>query len=110
MTYYVYLLRCADNSLYAGITTDPTRRFAQHAAGKKAGGAKYTASHPPKRIEAVWQAADRSAASRLEYRLKSLTRIQKERLLCGERPKNLSLDAYPRVKILPDGTKQTVEN
>ncbi len=108
MTYYVYLLRCADNSLYAGITTDPARRFAQHA-GKLTGGAKYTASHPPKRMEAVWQAADRSAASRLEHRLKSLTRAQKEQLLDGELPKNLSPDAYPRVNVLPDGTKQTAE-
>ena len=40
--FYTYLLRCEDHSLYAGITTDPARRFAQHC-GKLSGGAKYTA-------------------------------------------------------------------
>ena len=39
--FYTYLLRCEDHSLYAGITTDPARRFAQHC-GKLSGGAKYT--------------------------------------------------------------------
>lgn len=85
--YFVYLLRCTDGSLYAGITTDVERRFAEHLAGN-AKGAKYTKNHPPKEIAAVWQAENRSVASMLEWRLKHLTKAQKE-LLCKE-PERLS--------------------
>ena len=81
--YWVYLLRCADGSLYTGITIDPARRLRQHR-GELSGGAKYTAAHPPAAFAALWQAEDRSAASRLEYRLKRLTRTQKEVLIRGE--------------------------
>lgn len=80
--YYVYMLRCTDGSLYTGITTDVKRRFAEHQAGGAAG-AKYTRNHPPKEIAAVWQAENRSVASRLEWRLKHLTKAQKE-VLCKE--------------------------
>ena len=74
--FYTYLLRCEDHSLYAGITTDPARRFAQHC-GKLSGGAKYTAVHRPVRMEAAWRSADRAAASRLEYKLKHLSKAKK---------------------------------
>ena len=80
--YYVYLLRCTDGSLYAGITTDVERRFAEHLSGG-AKGAKYTKTHTPKEIAAVWQAENRSAASKLEWKLKHLTKAQKE-VLCKE--------------------------
>ena len=80
--YWVYLLRCTDGSLYAGITTNPARRLRQHA-GELSGGAKYTSSHPPAAYAALWRAEDRSGASRLEYRLKRLTHAQKEALAAG---------------------------
>jgi len=80
--YFVYLLRCTDESLYTGITTDVERRFAEHLTGGRKG-AKYTGSHTPKEIEAVWQAENRSVASKLEWRLKHLTKAQKE-ALCKE--------------------------
>ena len=80
--YYVYLLRCTDDSLYAGITTDVERRYAEHLSGGTKG-AKYTRTHPPKEIAAVWQAENRSAASKLERKLKHLTKAQKE-ILCKE--------------------------
>jgi len=80
--YYVYLLRCIDGSLYAGITTDVKRRFAEHLSGS-AKGARYTKTHPPKEIAAVWQAENRSVASKLEWKLKHLTKSQKA-LLCKE--------------------------
>ena len=80
--YYVYLLRCTDGSLYAGITTDVKRRFEEHLSGGTKG-AKYTKTHPPKELAAVWQAENRSAASKLEWRLKHLTKSQKE-ILCRE--------------------------
>lgn len=77
--YYVYMLRCTDGSLYAGITTDVERRFAEHLSGSTKG-AKYTKTHPPKEIAAVWQTENRSVASKLEWRLKHLTKQQKEAL------------------------------
>ncbi len=80
--YFVYMLRCTDGSLYAGITTDVNRRFAEHASGGKLG-AKYTKNHTPKEIEVVWQVENRSAASKIEWRLKRLTKAQKE-TLCKE--------------------------
>jgi len=85
--YCVYLLRCADESLYAGITTDVRRRFAEHLSGS-AKGAKYTKTHTPKEIAAVWQAENRSVASKVEWRLKHLTKVQKE-ILCKE-PERIS--------------------
>ncbi|MBQ8687640.1 MAG: GIY-YIG nuclease family protein [Ruminococcus sp.] len=80
MTYYVYILRCADDSLYIGITSDLHRRIRAHC-GKIQGGAKYTRSHPVKALEAAWQAEDKSAAAKLEYALKRLSRSQKLELL-----------------------------
>ena len=92
--YYVYLLRCVDGSLYTGITTDVERRFAEHTSGGKPG-AKYTRHHPPKEIAAVWRAENRSVASKLEWRLKHLTKAQKE-ILCKE-PERLS--EYVRTEV-----------
>lgn len=86
-TYYVYMLRCTDGSLYAGITTDVKRRFAEHLAGGTKG-AKYTKNHTPKEIAAVWRTENRSMASKLEWRIKHLTKQQKE-ALCKE-PERLS--------------------
>jgi len=80
--YYVYLLRCADGSLYAGITTDPARRLRQHN-GELPGGARYTSVRRPAAFAAVWEAPDRSAAARLEYRLKRLSHEEKTRLAAG---------------------------
>ena len=76
--YYVYIMRCSDNSLYTGITTDVERRFAEHKSGK---GAKYTATHTVVSIEAVWEAPDRSAASKLESQIKKLPKSKKEELI-----------------------------
>ncbi len=79
-TYDVYMLRCQDGSLYTGIAVDWQRRFEEHRAqGDKC--AKYTLSHPAKQVERVWRAPDRQIASRLEYRLKTLTKPQKELLI-----------------------------
>lgn len=83
--YFVYVLRCAGNTLYTGITTDLARRLAQHC-GACPGGAKYTRAHPPAGLEVAWEAPDRAAASRLECRIKQLTREEKERLLAETAP------------------------
>ena len=77
--YYVYMLRCVDDSLYTGITTDVKRRFAEHLKGGNVG-AKYTKNHTPKELAAVWCVENRSVASKLEWRIKHLTKQQKEKL------------------------------
>lgn len=80
--YYVYLMRCNDNSLYCGITTDLARRFREHTNKENARGAKYTHSRQVVSIAAAWQTeAGRAAASRLEAKLKKLTKEKKE-ILC----------------------------
>ena len=77
--YYVYMLRCADDSLYTGYTNDPDKRLRQHR-GELPGGARYTRAHPPKTLACLWQTAEKGDALRLEAYLKQLTREQKLRL------------------------------
>lgn len=79
--YYVYMLRCQDDTLYTGITADVCHRMRCHT-GEIAGGAKYTRTHPPAEIAALWRAEDKIAAARLEYAIKKgLTREQKCQLI-----------------------------
>ena len=78
MEYWVYMLRCADGSLYTGYTNDVDRRAAVHNSGR---GAKYTRSRRPVRVVYRERCVDRSAAIRREAAVKRLTHIQKERLL-----------------------------
>lgn len=66
-TWYVYLLRCKDNSLYCGVTTDPARRLKEHNSGK---GAKYTRARIPVTLEAVQEFPDKRSAYRAEYAVK----------------------------------------
>ena len=83
--WHVYLLRCADDSLYCGITTDVTRRLAQHN-GLLPGGARYTRARRPVRLEACRACADRSQALRLEARIKKTPRREKCLLLHNAPP------------------------
>ena len=78
----VYILRCADGSLYTGIATDVSRRLREHN-GEIAGGARYTRSRRPVQVVYAEPAEDRSAAARREAHIKSLTRRQKDRLIRG---------------------------
>ena len=78
--YYVYMLRCDDNSIYTGFTTDVKRRFDEHIKKNKPYG-KYTRTHLPIKVEAVWSCNDKSKAYSLEYHIKKLTKAQKERLI-----------------------------
>lgn len=78
--WYVYLLRCADGTLYAGCTTDPKRRLAQHNAGR---GAKYTRSRRPVALVYVEPAEDHSGALRREAALKRLSRKEKLSLIAA---------------------------
>ncbi len=77
-TWSVYLLRCADGSLYTGIATDVSRRLAEHAGGEK--GARYLRGRGP--LELVFHQAigDRSLATKIEHRVKRLPKEHKEDL------------------------------
>ncbi len=74
----IYLLRCADGSMYTGIATDVSRRISEHEQGKR--GAKYLRGRGP--FELVYQRAvgDRSVATRIEHCVKQLSRSEKEDL------------------------------
>ncbi|MCD2256248.1 GIY-YIG nuclease family protein [Agrilactobacillus fermenti] len=76
--YYVYILKCADNTLYTGYTTDVTHRVAMHNAGK---GAKYTRARRPVKLLYYWQLSTKSEALKAEAHFKKLTRTQKLRFL-----------------------------
>ena len=79
-TWYVYFLRCSDNSLYAGITTDLSRRLNEHNHSNKLG-AKYTRVRRPVRLVYKEEFCSRSEATRKECQLKKLSKAQKERLV-----------------------------
>lgn len=72
--YFVYILKCADDSLYTGITTDVDRRFKEHKAGTAS---HYTRAHGAK--EMIWteESKDRSSASKREAEIKKFTRGEK---------------------------------
>ncbi len=76
---YVYLLRCADNSLYCGWTTDPVRRLKEHNRGK---GAKYTRCRLPAVLVYCEEYENRHEALSREWHLKRLNRQEKEALIC----------------------------
>ena len=81
MSWYVYMLRCGDGTLYTGITDDVEKRLAVHRSGK---GAKYTRGRGP--LELVYTEAqpDKSAALRRERAIKALTRSEKLTLCAME--------------------------
>ena len=76
--WYVYLLRCGDNTLYTGVATDVDRRAREHNSGQ---GAKYTRSRLPVTVVYREPCADRSVALRREIEIKRLSRQEKEALL-----------------------------
>lgn len=78
--YHLYILRCADDTLYTGITTDLDRRLAEHN-GELARGAKYTKARRPVVLVYSRRFRTRSNASREEARVKQLTRTEKLNLI-----------------------------
>ena len=82
--YYVYILRCGDDSLYTGITNDLAHRLSMHQSGR---GAKYTRSHLP--VTLVYQETqpDKSSALRREAEIKALPREKKLALIAGQKDK-----------------------
>jgi putative endonuclease len=76
--WYLYILRCADGTLYTGITCDLERRLEQHNLGR---GAKYTRGRAPVDLAYVESCADRSTASKREYVVKQMSLEQKRGLI-----------------------------
>lgn len=91
--WYLYIIRCSDNSLYTGITTDVDRRFLEHAT-KNQKSAKYF--NGKKAVSVVFRAPmpDKGSALRAEIAVKKLTKEKKELLICGEQ----SLDLINHLK------------
>jgi putative endonuclease len=81
LSWFLYVIECRDGSLYTGIAIDPRARFAMHVAGK---GARYTRSHPPRRLLAMLPYPDRSSASKAEYALKQLPAGEKRRFALAQ--------------------------
>ncbi len=78
MAVFVYMVECADQTLYTGWTTDVERRLAAHNAGR---GARYTRERRPVRLVYVEEVADRRAALKRELKIKRMRRSQKLQLI-----------------------------
>ncbi len=79
----VYIVRCRDGALYTGIATDVSRRLSEHVRGDGRG-AKYLRGRAPLRLVFVRRIGSRARAQKLEYRIKTLRRAQKEALIVQE--------------------------
>jgi len=77
----LYIVRCSDNSLYTGIASDVSRRIAEHESSNR--GAKYLRGKGPLTLEFSRAVGDRGQATALEYRVKQLSREQKEAIIDG---------------------------
>ena len=92
-SWYVYLLTCADDSLYCGITTDIERRLRQHN-GEIKGGARYTQARRPVNLAWLEVYQNRSQASVKEYQIKRLSARSKQDLCRNSSiPQNLKSSA-----------------
>ena len=103
--YYTYMLRCEDNSIYTGITSNVERRMEEHFTQNKKC-AKYTAVHQAKKLEAVWESENRVLASKLEFHIKkNLTKQEKEDLIKNSElldkllGNKIEADNYKSIKI-----------
>ena len=99
MPWFLYLIECADGSLYTGIATDVDARFAKHVSGT---GARYTRSHKPVCVRASFLLAGRAKASRAEYWVKRLSAARKWALVAGE----LTLDAVMPAEVEDEDTPE----
>jgi len=80
--YYVYIVRCSDDTYYTGITTDLARRVEEHNGSPK--GAKYTRTRRPVALVYSECHPDKSAASGREYRIKKMSRAAKRSLIASQ--------------------------
>ena len=82
MPYFLYIVRCSDNSLYCGITTDLERRVKEHNSGS-AKAAKYTRNKGPVVLIYSEEFNDRSTASKQEWAVKHFSKEEKEKLVAS---------------------------
>ncbi len=104
---YIYIVRCADNSLYTGITKDLGQRMRTHYYKEK-NGAKYTRSRQVQALEMVWETQDWADAAKLEIRIKRLRHADKEALIAcpesvperfGESLEGISYTPHPEFRL-----------
>jgi putative endonuclease len=94
-SWYIYIVRCNDNTLYTGITTNLERRLLEHNSGQK--GARYTRSRRPVALVYCEQAASRSVATRRESHIKKLKISEKGQLVAQQEKTSLT----PYYEALP---------
>ncbi len=78
--YYIYIISCERGTLYTGIASDISRRLKEHFSRSERC-AKFTRSHKPTGLEALWTAPDKGTALRLEWRIKKMKKPQKIQLI-----------------------------
>jgi len=83
--WFVYVVRCADRTLYTGVTTDAERRIAEHNDGR---GARYTRSRAPVALVYLERAKDRGAALRREHEIKRMPAAEKKAMVAESRRAN----------------------
>lgn len=93
--WHVYILRCADGSLYTGVARDPERRLGEHN-GKR--GAAYTRSRRPVQLVYREPAGDRSAALRREWAIKQLSRAEKLELIMAKTRPDIDRDRFTAIR------------
>lgn len=93
----LYIVRCADGTLYTGIATDVSKRLAEHEASPR--GAKYLRGRGPLQVVFSEVVGDRASASQLEFRVKRLSRTQKLALVEGRS----ALSELASGQVLEDG-------
>ncbi len=93
--YFVYILKCSDDTLYTGITTDVERRFREHQKGV---GGKYTRAKKPTKILYVEKKHNRSSASKRELEIKGLSRKEKLALIASTKVSTRSKLAMKKKK------------
>jgi len=76
--WWVYIVQCSDGTLYTGISNNVEKRIAAHNTGK---GAKYTKTRRPVILLKQFECKDRSEASKLEYKIKQMSRQQKAAII-----------------------------
>lgn len=81
--WFLYLIRCKDNSLYCGVTTDVERRFAEHQSGNGKA-ARYLRGRGPLELAFSGKVGNRSQALKAEYKIKQQTKAVKEELVYGK--------------------------
>ncbi len=109
MIYYIYIIRCSGDRLYAGYTSDPLKRFNEHKTGK--GGAKFTRGFKPVSFEVIWEiSGSKGDAMRVESFIKSRKRSEKLKLIAEPVTlHDLLNEVYPQIDINVSGVLSDIK-